>query len=97
MMEGATFDSVSRDFGNDFAKRILILPKGHWIGPIGSSYGSHLVFVDQRQPAVVPRLRDIQNDVLREWENDRQITERENRYRALRRSYNVTIDAGRSS
>lgn len=96
MMDGATLDSVSRDFGNDFAKDLMMLPKGRWSGPIGSSYGSHLVFVDREQSAQIPPLKDIQSDVLSEWENDRQIADRENRYRALRRRYNIIIEAGRT-
>ena len=73
-MEGATLDSVSRDFGNDFAKAFnRCCLRGAGVGPIGSSYGSHLVFVDREQSAQIPPLKDVQSDVLSEWENDRQI------------------------
>ncbi len=46
-------------FGPEFARALLELPVGRWSGPIGSSYGSHLVRVHAREPAAVPALERV--------------------------------------
>ena len=91
-MEGAALDQVARDFGADFAKRLAGLPAGRWLGPVSSTYGSHLVLIEERSAAQLPPLDNVRRDVMREWENDRRVKAREERYRALRERYDVTIE-----
>jgi len=42
-MQSARMNEVARTFGADFADALADLPVGEWQGPIASTYGLHLV------------------------------------------------------
>ena len=43
--------TVSGQFGRDFARAVFTLKQGEWQGPIESGYGLHLVHVSELKPA----------------------------------------------
>jgi hypothetical protein len=45
-MEGVSPAEIDREFGAGFAKRIEELEAKHWSGPVASSYGWHLIWVE---------------------------------------------------
>jgi len=49
--------------GPAFAAAALLGPDGRWLGPISSSYGSHLVFVRARTPARLSPLAGVRSEV----------------------------------
>jgi hypothetical protein len=85
-------DLVARDFGASFAAVLQSVPVGEWVGPIDSSFGAHYVRVSNRMPAVTPRLADVHDQVVREWENERRQRARSDAYARMRRAYDVTIE-----
>ena len=85
-------DLVARDFGPSFAAALERVPVGEWVGPIDSSFGPHYVRVSDRRPAVVPRLDDVRDQVVREWENERRQRARNDAYARMRRGYEVTLE-----
>jgi PPIC-type PPIASE domain len=85
-------DLVARDFGPSFAAALEKAPVGEWVGPIDSSFGAHYVRVSDRTPAVVPKLADVHDVVVREWEHERRQRARNDAYARMRRAYDVTID-----
>jgi hypothetical protein len=87
-------DLVARDFGASFATALESVPLGEWVGPIDSSFGAHYVRVSDRAPAVLPRLADVRDQVVREWEHERRQRARTDAYARMRRAYDVTIDTG---
>jgi hypothetical protein len=91
MMDVKTTD-VSNQFGDSFAKQLNQLPTGKWVGPVKSMYGIHLVRIERLTEGGPARLKDIHNDVLREWENSRRIEANELFYKELLKNYNVTIE-----
>ena len=48
--ENVTKRQVARQFGRDFAERLVELPTGSWQGPVASGFGLHLVLVTARDP-----------------------------------------------
>lgn len=48
--EGMPADLVARDFGPEFAHKLVQLPLAEWAGPVASSLGAHLVRVSARTP-----------------------------------------------
>jgi hypothetical protein len=95
--ERATTDIVSRDFGPKFVERVQHLPVGEWSGPISSSFGDHLVRVEERTLPVLPALGSVRARVAREWELDRRSRAADEGYRNLREQYDVLIDVDRAS
>ena len=86
-------DLVARSFGEAFAASVEKAPVGEWAGPIDSGYGAHYVRVSERTPAMTPRLADVRDQVVREWENERRRRARDESYTKMRAGYSVSIDA----
>ena len=63
---------LAGQFGEEFARGIAGCATGQWCGPIGSSYGEHLVRVEEAEAGRMPGLdepdvrRRLESDVLRE-------------------------------
>jgi hypothetical protein len=72
---------VEKLFGADFAAAIELAATGTWIGPIASPYGTHLVWIEQREPAAPPELQAVRGRVLERWQDE----DRRRRVRALLR------------
>ena len=59
-------------FGEEFARGVGACATGQWCGPIASSYGEHLVRVEEAEAGRMPGLdepdvrRRLESDVLRE-------------------------------
>jgi hypothetical protein len=83
---------VTRLFGPEFARAVLALEPGSWAGPVRSSYGLHLVWVEETQPAHMPRLEAVRPRVLagyiEERRNERLVAE----MHALRAKYTVRVE-----
>lgn len=85
-------DLVARDFGEEFAKQLETLPLNVWQGPIASGMGAHLVRITERKPSELPALAAIRPQVLREWENQRRVSNRAEVYQAMLKNYRIVID-----
>ncbi len=86
-------DLVARDFGPSFAQALERAPIGAWTGPITSSFGVHYARVSARTPPVVPRLEEVRDQVVREWENDRRQHARDESYAKMRAGYRISVEA----
>jgi hypothetical protein len=83
---------VERTFGEGFAKQLSAVEPGRWQGPIPSSFGAHLVFVDERAKGNLPPLDTVREAVQREWLNARRIEAEEKLYRSLRDNYQIVVE-----
>jgi parvulin-like peptidyl-prolyl isomerase len=84
-------DQIGSNFGRRFAAALASAEVRRWTGPHVSSFGLHLVFVEERTPARDPGLDAIRDLVLREWRSERRRAIAEERYQALRTNYDVTV------
>ncbi len=82
---------LERLLGQRFSQTINELPVGIWHGPVRSSYGVHLVFIEEKQEAVLPELSQIRSTVLREWENTVRKQATKKYYHDLLQRYPATI------
>src|ERR1700730_3997504 len=83
---------VARTFGEGFAKQLSAVEPGRWQGPIPSSFGVHLVFVDERTKGNLPPLDTVREAVQREWLNARRIEAEQKLYRTLRDRYQIVVE-----
>jgi hypothetical protein len=83
---------IKRLFGDLFTDRIFELDEGIWQGPVESAYGWHLVKTGQRTEGEVPELNEIWDQVEREWSFDMRSRIREEQYKKMRESYQITIE-----
>ena len=79
-------------FGEAFSEQVLTLPIDGWQGPITSSYGLHLVYIETRIEAQLPPLAEIRQRVAKEWRSEKQKAANELFYQSLYQRYEVVID-----
>jgi peptidyl-prolyl cis-trans isomerase C len=65
--EDATLMEIKRAFGAEFAESIEDVALGQWTGPLKSSYGLHLVFVNHRVAGAAPELDATREKVEQDW------------------------------
>ncbi len=66
-------DQVQRLFGQTpFAQAVFTAPPGRWAGPFRSGYGWHLIYVQARQPAALPPLSAVREQVRADYLQDAQ-------------------------
>lgn len=63
-----------------------------WHGPVLSGYGVHLVYVHDRQEAEPPSFTEVEEQVRRDWENDKREQLHEQFMASLIDRYDVTIE-----
>lgn len=83
---------VVEQFGAKFASALGDLPLGEWQGPVESTYGIHLVFVDERTERRSPALEDVREAVRRELLNVRRLESNKKFYDDLRKRYTINIE-----
>jgi hypothetical protein len=82
-------------FGDAFAKAVVDLPPGAWSEPIRSSYGEHLVRVDERVEASAPALATVLARVHDDWLSARRDDDDRASLRRLRELYVIDVEAAR--
>lgn len=80
-------------FGPGFADAVAALPTGTWAGPIPSSYGVHLVRVEERVAGTPPPLAAVRSRLVHELLRARSAARLEENLRAWRARYPVRIEA----
>lgn len=91
-MEAASPQSIANAFGEEFALQVDEAPVGQWAGPIESSFGLHLVRVDDRAVGKAPTLADVRPIVLREWQSDARREHNSSFLATLRAKYDVRVE-----
>ncbi len=85
-------DQVERLFGkSEFAQGVQTAPVGHWSGPYKSGYGWHLIFIDARQGASRPPLKEVRDQVRSDDLQDAQDTANQRAFDKLAKSYTVVV------
>jgi parvulin-like peptidyl-prolyl isomerase len=83
---------IAAQFGDSFGRELAAAAPGHWIGPLKSAYGYHLVLVATAQPAQLPAFAEVRDVVQREWFAARRAVVVDEQYQKLRARYRVRID-----
>lgn len=83
--------SIGRQYGPEFAAGVLRAPEGRWSEPVPSSYGAHLVWVQERSPAQIPPLAEIKPRVEAELLREREQAELNAYTERLRNSARVIL------
>ncbi|MCB1490045.1 MAG: peptidyl-prolyl cis-trans isomerase [Bauldia sp.] len=83
---------IAATFGEDFAKALVAAPVGAWTGPVASSFGLHVVRVDEREAPRDPAFSEVADFVRRDWEDQRRREIAEQRYDLLREKYTVVVE-----
>jgi PPIC-type PPIASE domain len=85
------FDYVASQFGNEFVSGLKqnAPSEEHWIGPIRSTYGYHVVLMTRLTEARVPALNEIRSQVADDWLRDQIEDERSRAMNQLVSRYKI--------
>lgn len=92
-LSAAQIDQV---FGPGFAAALAEQPQRAWVGPLRSSYGLHLVWIDETTPAAPLPLAAVRSRVVHEMLADGAERRLREKVRALRAAYDVRVAASHS-
>ena len=84
--------TLARQFGDEFATRVLELESGQWVGPIASTLGLHLVWVHERIPGAMPPLDLVRPQVVRALAEERAVERVVRGVQRLRSLYEVRVE-----
>ena len=90
-LESVSESEVARLFGQEFASRLIEIAPGGWTGPLGSSYGLHLVRVREGLAARVPGLSEVRKAVKRDWQFMRRQELDDQFFRSLKERYVIEV------
>jgi hypothetical protein len=83
---------ISKQFGEQFSRKLLELKPDTWTGPVQSGFGLHLVFVRKRAGGRLPELKEVREVVKRDWTFERQKELKDAAYAKLRERYVVIVE-----
>ncbi|MFZ1992014.1 MAG: peptidylprolyl isomerase [Alphaproteobacteria bacterium] len=85
---------IEHQLGTDFASAVMKLkPSDHaWYGPIKSQFGYHLVLITRHQPAYLPKLADIRDELREDLLRDTVASNREKAVTDLVNRFKVKLD-----
>jgi len=87
-----TRDGVIRAFGPGFAGELFDLEGEGWQGPIGSSFGLHLVRIDGRTEAAVPDFESVRERVRYDFMYDRKREVVDKTYDSVKSRYTILVE-----
>jgi len=82
---------IRRQFGTGFSEAVMQLEPGKWHGPVLSGYGAHLVYVYSLQAAPPPVFKEVQQEVLVNWQTEQQEKFNADFFENLKNRYDVVI------
>lgn len=88
----ATPAQLARTFGPQLAAAVERAPAGIWLEPLPSSWGLHLVWIEERLPGRAPDLGSVRNRIVHDLVRERQELRQREGMRALRARYDVRIE-----
>ncbi len=93
ILERLRWREVGGLFGEDFQAQIQQAPVERWFGPITSNYGTHLVYLIEREEGYIPDFEDVRAIVARDWEAAELLKRRDAHFAELRAKYDITVES----
>ena len=87
----ASMQDIVRNLGVEFYTSLQKQKLNEWTGPIQSGFGTHLVHISAKNSSFIPELAEIKNKVLRDYEYDTELKNKETIYKEIRKNYEVII------
>ena len=85
-------DEVARIFGKEFTDELFSASKLGWQGPIISTYGLHIVFIEERIASQMPAFDNIREDVKIDFVYERKKQVIDNAYNTAKSRYTVLVE-----
>lgn len=93
VIEHQPSEMLVHDFGEEFPAALAEHRTGEWFGPVRSGVGLHLVRIADRIEGQAPKLAEVRDTVLRDWEAERRKRNAQAYADKVRRNYTVVVEA----
>ncbi|TLU65118.1 peptidyl-prolyl cis-trans isomerase [Thalassotalea litorea] len=91
-LQSQSLSIVARLFGNEFAKALSVQPIEQWSGPIRSGYGLHFIYISDIQHGSLPKLSQIEDNVLADWRYQKNLANQKSYEQDLLDRYEVNVN-----
>lgn len=91
-MAAAARIEITRVFGSAFFESLDSMPVGAWSGPVESGFGWHLVRVQRKTPAEVPRFDAVRRRIENDWHADQARQVLDESFEELLAQYDVDVE-----
>jgi hypothetical protein len=85
-------NEIARTLGKEFTDKLFSTEGTGWQGPISSSFGHHLVYIEERIASKMPELEQIRDDVKNDFMYARKKQVVDNAYNAAKSRYTVLVE-----
>lgn len=92
-LRGQSPAQLEKLFGPAFVARVTDAPTTTWIGPVPSSFGAHVVWIDAREPGTPPPFDAVQQRVRERWQDERRRARLAALLMELRQRYPLQIES----
>jgi len=85
-------DEVARILGREFADALFSIDEKGWQGPIGSTFGLHLVYISDHIASRMPEFENIRKNVQYDFMYDRKKEVIDSAYNAVKSRYTILVE-----
>jgi parvulin-like peptidyl-prolyl isomerase len=85
-------DEVARILGREFADELFSIDEKGWQGPIGSTFGLHLVYISEHIASRMPEFENIRENVKYDFMYDRKKEVVDSAYKAVKSRYTILVE-----
>jgi parvulin-like peptidyl-prolyl isomerase len=85
-------DEVARALGQEFAATLFSIEGEGWQGPIVSTFGLHLVYIEERIASEMPEFENIREDVKNDFMYGRKKEVIDSAYEAVKSRYTILVE-----
>jgi parvulin-like peptidyl-prolyl isomerase len=85
-------DEAARTLGKEFADNLFSAGEMGWQGPIGSTFGLHLIYLEERIASKMPKFENIREDVKNDFMYERKKQVIDNAYNAVKSRYTILVE-----
>jgi hypothetical protein len=85
-------DEVARILGREFVDELFSIDEKGWQGPIGSTFGLHLVYISDRIASRMPEFENIRKNVQYDFMYDRKKEVIDGAYNAVKSRYTILVE-----
>jgi len=83
---------VARTLGKAFANELFSADEMGWQGPIVSTFGLHLIYIEERIASKIPEFENIREDVKNDFMYERKKQVIDNAYNAVKSRFTILVE-----
>jgi hypothetical protein len=92
----ASSQKLAQQLGSDFPNALKIAPINAWVGPIDSGFGTHLVFITNKEVPRIPEFESIRRTLERDFAYEKEKLVNQAIYDQMKKGYRIIINVENS-